>query len=106
MTAPFQVGQLYRFGENLCGLFYRVGWTGREMSIDRIFRCSEIRAGEDPEADFADVLTGRVWIIGDNWWHEVFEGRMTLGERERLRMRSEPWVARRDENLRDMFKPK
>jgi hypothetical protein len=57
------------------------------------------------QATFTAVgTTYRVTVI-EGWFDEVFTERLTLSEKEKIRMRSEPWVAKRDANLRDMFKP-
>ena len=126
MTSPllrFTPGRVYTFGPKLCALFHRAGWkhtdvspTVRMRAVSIILLDQPLPAPNSPapllftddeyEAKFTDDRTGRDWYIMNNWWHEVFEVALTLAEKERARMAAEPWVAKRDANLRDMFKPK
>lgn len=104
-----EVGRSYTFGWALCSLFHRIGWSVSDISPTTAVRCVALYELQDHvgrEAEFCDDAAKRTWYVHTDWWHDVSAVRLTLAEKERARMATEPWVSRRDRNLRDMFKPK
>jgi hypothetical protein len=110
---PPKTGEYVRMSRSLVTRFVYLGWAEDEVSTDSTWRVTGTSRHETlgtllllvAEPCLASRLRGVEFKIDAAWWDALFEARLTLAEKERVRMQNEPWVARRDENLSSMFKP-
>lgn len=112
-----KTGDFVTMGKALVGYFYYRGWGSDELDESSLFEVVDVE--NDPEYGLlarikaVGLLRGRLatnpeFVIDSSWWASLLPSSapaMTLAEKEKARMDNEPWVRRRDQNLRDVFKP-
>jgi len=61
---------------------------------------------QPPDDDAIHIeIHSRMWAVSVRHAYPVDPPQVSLAEKERLRIQSEPWVKRRDQNLKDVFQP-
>lgn len=106
MPPRFVPGTRYRFSDRLVRVFIRAGWGSDHISPTMIFTFTDYDSLGAAVFKSIDVRGDeRRWSIDPFWWDQHVR-ELTLAEKEQIRMSSEPWNKRRDDNLRDTFRPK
>lgn len=106
------IGHKVRFDATLAERLIQDGYPPEYGRTDVVWRILGYRTQTDAYGyDFrsiclADERDEDFWLwLRDSYWTTLIEVPLSLVEKEQVRRQAEPWVRRRDMNLRSVFQP-